>query len=152
MPARNACGVCTATSPTRSTVAVTRTSSTRFNVSVTASPGTAPSAPLAHRGDHRLEERGRGQRARRVVHDHDLGIAGDTAANPARTDAARVAPPVTSASTSAPCQSSASGTTRTTASHAAGGGADRVVDEAHATELARTAWARRSAHPSRRRR
>ena len=59
---RNAWGVCTATSPTRSTVAVTRTSSTRFSVSATARPGTAPSAPPRTAAIDRAEQVG-GRRA-----------------------------------------------------------------------------------------
>ena len=55
--ARNACGVCTATRSTRSTVAMTRTPSTRFSVSATGEPGHRAVGAVAHRGDHRVEQR-----------------------------------------------------------------------------------------------
>ena len=94
MSARNACGVCTATSPTRSTVAVTRTSSTRFSVSVTARPGHRAVGTVAHRVDHRVEQRRRSPAGGRRRAPRRSRPSSGTAASPARTDSARVAPPV----------------------------------------------------------
>ncbi len=77
MSARKACGVWTATSVARSSVAVTTPSaSTCLIVSATATAGMAPSAPARTAADDGVEEVPAGERSGGVVHDHDLGIVG----------------------------------------------------------------------------
>ena len=75
MSRRKPCGVCAAASSARSTASTTCASATRLIVSMTGSTGRAPDAARIDRGDHALEDGGRGQRPRRVVDEHDLDIA-----------------------------------------------------------------------------
>ena len=91
-----ACGVCTVRSAARSSVAATRPSpSTSLTVSVTGRPGTA--APLFRgRRDRAADQRGRRERPRRIVHQHDRRARrAASASSPARTEPCRVAPPMT---------------------------------------------------------
>ena len=76
--ARKPCGVCTATSVVRSSVAVmVCVVSTCLIVSCTGTPGTAPSTPIVGQSpQHGLEDGRGGQRAGGVVHQDHLGLRG----------------------------------------------------------------------------
>ena len=91
-PARKPCGVCTARSAVRSTVATTTPSpSTCLTVSATGRPGTTASAPGAHGRDHRRRPARPGTSgAGRVVHQDDVDVASGSAASARRTDSCRV--------------------------------------------------------------
>src|SRR5581483_8234777 len=104
--AANACGVCTATSSERASVATISLPRTRLTVSARGSPGTAPSQPSES-----------GRRTRSTTSSVTSGRAASctsattassgTSARPARTDSARVDPPVTAETTLAAPMSSA---------------------------------------------
>src|SRR5262249_14604347 len=96
--ARNACGVCTATSPSRVTVSTTRSPSTRFTVSGTGTAGTAASAPA--RTAVITASNSAGDAKGRAASCTTMMVADSgTSARPARTDAERLAPPTTAADT-----------------------------------------------------
>src|SRR3954451_2848294 len=116
MPAAKACGVCTATRRSRSSVSATCPSSTTLTVSTSGMPGTAPSAPartaLITSWNNVTDASGRAASWTTTT-----SASWGTAAKPARTEATRVSPPATMAST--PCSDSparSGGTTSTTPS------------------------------------
>src|SRR5919204_4600310 len=96
--ARNACGVCTATSSSRSSVSTTASARTRLIVSASGSAGTAPSQPspsaVRTRSTTSSTSTGRAASCTRIT-----SVSPGTSATPARTDSARVSPPVTEAET-----------------------------------------------------
>ena len=96
--ATKAWGVCTATSPSRSTVEDTRPSATRFRVSDTATTGMAPSTPGDRTASTTAAKSEGVASGRAASWTTMMPASSGTAASPARTDAARVAPPGTTRS------------------------------------------------------
>jgi hypothetical protein len=97
--ARNACGVWTPTSVARSSVLVTRPdSSTALMVSLGGITGTAPSAPPPSTAAITAWKRAGEASGRAASCTTITSASAGTAARPQRTDSARVAPPVTTAS------------------------------------------------------
>src|SRR5437764_1868070 len=111
--ARNAWGVCTATSSVRSSVDTTRSPATCLTVSARGRPGTAPSTPGTS-ASTTARNSSTPPKGRAASWTTITSASSGTTSRPARTEAARLDPPPTTASTRRSSTRAGPGTTSTT--------------------------------------